>query len=172
MNRWSSAGVLLVLLAAPLAAQDTTPEAETDLLEVSGEPGTEPDLGSIDEILEADAADLEGSGFSYEPEDRRDPFKSLLTVRDQPDVPKTRPEGIPGLLIDEIDLTGVFKTGGVWVAQVRAADQDKGYLLHEGDQLYDGDVVAISRSEVVFRQIVRDPTALKPFREVAKKLNP
>ena len=26
--------------------------------------------------------------------------------------------------------------------------------------------------EVVFKQIVQDPTALKPFREVVKKLNP
>jgi hypothetical protein len=45
-------------------------------------------------------------------------------------------------------------------------------LLKEGDQLYDGDVVSINRAEVVFKQIVQDPTALKPFREVVKSLNP
>jgi hypothetical protein len=41
-----------------------------------------------------------------------------------------------------------------------------------GDQLYDGDVISISGKEAIFKQIVDDPTALKPFREVVKKLNP
>jgi hypothetical protein len=58
------------------------------------------------------------------------------------------------------------------VAQVVAANEKKSYLLKEGDQLYDGDVVSINRAEVVFKQIVQDPTALKPFREVVKSLNP
>ena len=44
--------------------------------------------------------------------------------------------------------------------------------MREGDQLYDGDVVRITQNEVVFKQIVNDPTVLKPFREVVKKLNP
>ena len=61
---------------------------------------------------------------------------------------------------------------GAFVAQVSAANQNKSYLLREGDQLYDGDVVSINRNEVVFKQIVQDPTALKPFREVVKSLNP
>jgi hypothetical protein len=58
------------------------------------------------------------------------------------------------------------------VEQVVATNQKKTYLLKDGDQLYDGDVVSISRAEVVFKQIVQDPTALKPFREVVKSLNP
>jgi hypothetical protein len=58
------------------------------------------------------------------------------------------------------------------VAQVRASDQGKSFLLREGDGLYDGEVVSIGRNEVVFRQVVQDPTALKPFQEVVKKLNP
>ena len=33
-------------------------------------------------------------------------------------------------------------------------------------------VVAINREEVVFKQIVNDPSIIKPFREVVKKLNP
>jgi hypothetical protein len=76
------------------------------------------------------------------------------------------------LLIDEIDLTGIFLTADGPVAQIQSTDSSKSYLLRPGDQLYDGDVVNISANEVVFKQIVDDPTALKPFREVAKKLNP
>ena len=79
---------------------------------------------------------------------------------------------MPGLLIDEIDLTGIFRTSKGYVAQVVASNQKKSYLLKEGDQLYDGDVVSINTNEVVFKQIVQDPTALKPFREVVKSLNP
>ena len=132
-----------------------------------------PDLGNIDEILEGEEDVLSGgTGFSYDPGNRRDPFKSLLAGPDRPEFRGPRPEGVPGLMIDEIDLTGIIRTSKGFVAQVVAANQKKSYLLKEGDQLYDGDVVSINRSEVVFKQIVQDPTALKPFREVVKSLNP
>jgi len=128
--------------------------------------------GDIDEILEGEEEVLSGGSFSYDPGNRRDPFKSLLAAPDRPEFRGPRPEGVPGLLIDEIDLTGIFRTSKGFVAQVVAANQKKSYLLKEGDQLYDGDVVSINRNEVVFKQIVQDPTALKPFREVVKSLNP
>lgn len=132
----------------------------------------EPDLGNIDEILQGEEEVLSGGSFSYDPGNRRDPFKSLLAAPDRPELRGPRPEGIPGLLIDEIALTGIFRTPKGFVAQVKASNQNKSYLLKEGDQLYDGDVVSINRTEVVFKQIVQDPTALKPFREVVKSLNP
>lgn len=136
------------------------------------EPDLGPDLGNIDEILQGEEEVLSGGSFSYDPGNRRDPFKSLLAAPDRPELRGPRPEGIPGLLIDEIALTGVFRTPKGFVAQVKASNQNKSYLLKEGDQLYDGDVVSINRTEVVFKQIVQDPTALKPFREVVKSLNP
>jgi len=128
--------------------------------------------GDIDEILQGEEEVLSGGSFSYDPGNRRDPFKSLLAAPDRPELRGPRPEGVPGLLIDEIDLTGIFRTSKGFVAQVVAANQKKSYLLKEGDQLYDGDVVSINKNEVVFKQIVQDPTALKPFREVVKSLNP
>jgi hypothetical protein len=71
----------------------------------------------------------------------------------------------------------VFVTPQGAAAQVQAADKAKSYLLHVGDDVYDGSVVDIrfdrgQGAEVVFRQDVRDPTAAKPFREVIKQLNP
>ena len=129
-------------------------------------------LGTIDEILQGEEEVLSGSGFSYDPGNRRDPFKSLLAGPDRPEIRGPRPEGVPGLLIDEIDLRGIFHTSKGFVAQVVAANQKKSYLLKEGDQLFDGDVVSINKNEVVFKQVVQDPTALKPFREVVKSLNP
>ena len=131
-----------------------------------------PDTGDIDEILQGEEEVLSGNGFSYDPGNRRDPFKSLLAGPERTEIRGPRPEGIPGLLIDEIDLKGIWRTAKGFVAQVVATNQKKTFLLKEGDQLYDGDVVSTNRAEVVFKQIVQDPTALKPFREVIKSLNP
>jgi hypothetical protein len=153
--------------------QQAKPEAKPpEAKPREGAGSAETDLGNIDEILEGEEEVLAGGSFSYDPGNRRDPFKSLLAAPDRPEFRGPRPEGVPGLLIDEIDLTGIFRTSKGYVAQVVAANQKKSYLLKEGDQLYDGDVVSINRNEVVFKQIVQDPTALKPFREVVKSLNP
>lgn len=130
-----------------------------------------PDTGGIDEILEGEEEVLSGGGgFSYDPGNRRDPFKSLLVGTENVTFRGPRPEGIPGLLIDEIDLLGIWRTPRGYVAQVKASN--KSYLLREGDQLFDGDVLGIQKDEVIFKQQVQDPTALKPFREVVKSLNP
>ncbi len=156
----------LVALLAPAAAWAQQPA--TPPLPVPPPPPAE----HIDEMLEQEEEVFEGAGYSYDPGTRRDPFRSLLQAEERPDLRGPRPEGIAGLLIDEISLTGIFQTPRGWVGQVVSSDQKKSYLLREGDQLYDGDVVRINRSEMVFKQILNDPTALKPFREVTKKLSP
>jgi hypothetical protein len=154
----------LLLVTAVLVAGATIAQEET-------EPPPAPEV-DIESILAAEEEMLAGGGYSYDPGERRDPFKSLLQAREPTELRGPRPEGIPGLLIDEIDLTGIFVTLEGPVAQVVSPEQDRSYLLREGDQLYDGDVVRISQDAVVFKQILDDPTALKPFREVQKQLNP
>ncbi|HVR98906.1 MAG TPA: hypothetical protein VMW27_19965 [Thermoanaerobaculia bacterium] len=177
-RRWKLVSLsILCLLLLPalvvLAQQEGQPQGQAEPPAEGGTiGGPAPDLGGIDQILEGEEEVFSGSTFSYDPGNRRDPFKSLLAGPELPEIRGPRPEGIPGLLIDEIDLTGIFRTSKGFVAQVSAANQKRSYLLKEGDQLYDGDVVSISRNEVVFKQIVQDPTALKPFREVVKSLNP
>jgi hypothetical protein len=186
--------LLLALLAGSAAwaqqrrSEASPPPDESDRDEAS-EPGVdapdesevpppeEPDLEAIERMLREDEEVLEGSGYAYDPGDRRDPFISLLRVTEAPEILGPRPDGVPGLLIDEIEVTGVFVTPQGAVAQVQAADKAKSYLLHVGDDLYDGSVVGIrfdkgEVASVVFRQDVRDPTAAKPFREVIKQLNP
>lgn len=161
---------LLLLVAAPSLAQTSPPPAAAPAETPPADTTT--DQEKIDAMLQQEEQVLEGTGFTYDPGTRRDPFKSLLAGSDKPLLKGPRPEGIPGLMIDEVDLTGIFKTWKGYVAQVQASNKGKSYLLHEGDQLYDGDVVSIGDTEVVFKQIVNDPTALKPFREVVKKLTP
>lgn len=157
----------LLLVAAPLCAQQP---AATEA-PASEEPSAA-DEQTIDQILAGEEEVLAGEGYSYDPGGRRDPFVSLLQRTQEKAAPQQRPEGVPGLLIDEIEVKGIFQLQGRTFAQVQASDKDKSYLIQEGDQLYDGEVVSIARGEVTFKQVVNDPSVIKPFREVVKKLNP
>ena len=168
---WRILVTLAVALVSGVAFAQEAPPAAAPAAEA--EPAAVADAGAkIDEILEGEEAVLQGLAYSYDPGNRRDPFKSLELGSNRPEIKGPLPEGIPGLLIDEIDLTGIFKTSRGFIAQVVAPNKNKSYLVREGDQLYDGDVVRISQNEVVFKQIVNDPTVLKPYREVVKKLSP
>ena len=164
---------LLAALAVPagVAAQESAPPAQPPAEAAPADAASQAGA-QIDEILAGEEAVLAGGAYSYDPGNRRDPFKSLIVGQNRQAPRGPLPEGIAGLLIDEIDLTGIFKTSRGFVAQVVASNKGKSYLLREGDQLYDGDVVGISQNEVVFKQIVNDPTVIKPFREVVKKLSP
>lgn len=171
---WPAAPAVLLLgllgaWAAPAQEAGSPPAVEEEA--PAFETGME-ELDRIDEILAGEELMLAGEGYGYDPGDRRDPFKSLLEARTRPTIRGQRPEGIPGLLIDDIDLKGTFIMPDGPIAQIQSADKDQAYLLRVGDQLFDGDVVSITENEIVFKQLVDDPTAIKPFREVVKKLNP
>lgn len=169
MRRAIAISFLVALWAAVLPAQGA-PQAPP---EPAGAQTAPADAGArIDEILQGEEAVLQGISYTYDPGNRRDPFKSLEVAQNRPEVKGPLPEGIAGLLIDEIDLSGIFRTSRGFIAQVSAPNKNRSYLLREGDQLYDGDVVRITQAEIVFKQIVNDPTVLKPFREVVKKLSP
>lgn len=157
---------LILAWAPPADAQEE--EDDSAPQGVSVEEGLE----QVDEMIGGEDEVFAGTGEIYDPAGRRDPFRSLLAARQRPIEVGPRPPGIPGLLIDQMELTGIFITSTGPVAQVQSAEEDRSYLLRIGDQLFDGDVVSISRDEVAFKQIVDDPAALKPFRDVVKTLKP
>jgi type IV pilus assembly protein PilP len=115
----------------------------------------------------ADDTTVEGRQYVYDPAGRRDPFKSLL-IRERSR--ESRPPGIPGLSVDEMELQGIWKTRSGWLAQVRGSD-NKSYLLRKGDVLFDGEVIDVKANELTLRQNVNDPQSVKPFRDVVKRLN-
>jgi len=162
---------LLALAAVAGSAAAQQPPAGGEAGAASGET-TPADEQTIDQILAREEEVLAGEGYSYDPAGRRDPFVSLLQRTQLKEAPQQRPEGIPGLLIDEIEVKGIFRMQGRTFAQVQSSEKDKSYLIQEGDQLYDGEVVSIAPGEVTFKQVVNDPSVIKPFREVVKKLNP
>lgn len=114
-----------------------------------------------------DESTVEGRQYVYDPAGRRDPFKSLL-IRERSR--ESRPPGIPGLSVDEMELQGIWKTRSGWLAQVRGSD-NKSYLLRKGDVLFDGEVIDVRANELTLRQNVNDPQSVKPFRDVVKRLN-
>lgn len=171
------AALLSAVAPASISAQ-TTPEQPPETAAPEETTTSEqavvaplPSLEDIDEILEGEEAVLSGGGYTYDPGGRRDPFKSLKIAATEAKFKGPRPLGIPGLMIDEVVLDGIYRTRNGYIAQVHSSDK-KSYLLKVSDQLLDGDVVAIDARRIVFKQNVQDPTALKPFREVVKSLNP
>ncbi|MEM7352578.1 MAG: hypothetical protein AAF657_17390 [Acidobacteriota bacterium] len=165
-------GLSILFLAGALCAASAYGQDE-DFVPDEEQPAQEAtDFSAIDDMLKLDEEVLsDPSTYSYDPESRRDPFQSLIRKRSPARRSEKRPDGPAGLLIDELEVEGVFVLDDGPVVQVQSASQETSFLLRIGDQLWDGDVIRIGFDEVVFKQSVNDPTALKPFREVSKKLN-
>lgn len=158
--------------AAPILAQSAEPaepateEGSLEELEALTSPE------EIEAILEQGEVVMSGGGTTYDAGGRRDPFRSLLVTVEERKKGGPRPEGVPGLMIDELILSGIYRTKNGFMAQVQSAERGKSYLIRPGDLLYDGSVVDVRAYEIELKQEVKDPTALKPFRMVVKALNP
>src|SRR5688500_1504393 len=76
-------------------AEDTAATATTDDVQKS-----------LEEILEEPTTT---DTYRYDPQGRRDPFRSLIGPSPKLE-PGARPPGVPGFLIDELKLSGIFKT--------------------------------------------------------------
>jgi Tfp pilus assembly protein PilP len=114
---------------------------------------------------------LEPQGFDYDPENRRDPFVSL--VRRGTDVerstPGTRGPGLGGLETSEVTLKGTVHSGDGYLAIVAGAD-NRTYIVHVGDRLLDGTIRAITPTAMLILQQVSDPLSLDKQREVRKTI--
>ena len=116
-------------------------------------------------------APLEPTGYSYNPEGRRDPFVSLVRHGAQPSgsSPATRPPGLAGLNASEVSLRGTIKGRDGFVAMLEGVDK-KTYLARPGDKLLDGTIRSITADTLVIVQRVNDPLSLETQREVRKML--
>jgi type IV pilus assembly protein PilP len=161
--------VIVVVAVATVFAQTPTPSAGATASTTSDTTtsGTSEVQKTIEEILEEPTT---SDSYRYDPQGRRDPFRSLIGP-----APKLeggqRPAGVPGFMIDEIKLQGIFKTRQGLVAMINGPD-NKGYLIKVGDKVFDGEVIRVTQTSVVFRQEVNDPTRIERFREVVKDLSP
>ncbi len=122
---------------------------------------------TLEEILEEPTTT---DTYRYDPQGRRDPFRSLIGPAPKLELGQ-RSAGLAGFLIDEMKLQGIFRTKAGLTAMISGPD-NKGYLLHLGEKVLDGEVIRITASSLVFRQEVNDPTRIERYREVVKDLAP
>lgn len=156
----------VTLAAFPLAAQQE-PVPATETAATAGDDGAFDIEENLEEILQEP---LGADAYRYDSQGRRDPFRSLIGPARTTAIGE-RPDGTPGFLVDEIALNGIVRTKQSLVAMIAGPD-NKGYLLRVGDRVFDGEVVRITQTSLVFRQEVNDPTRIERFREVVKELSP
>jgi hypothetical protein len=126
-------------------------------------------LELVERLIREQEGVLMGTGFDYSPGGRRDPFRSLLAEITAVSAPTVRPFGLPGFLIGEIELKAIAAVQGRWHAMVVGPNQ-RAYFLEVGTEVFDGHVVEIGPSEVIFEQIVPDITGARRTRQVTKRL--
>jgi Tfp pilus assembly protein PilP len=160
-----SVSVVTVVLLASIALRAQTATTTTGTTATTT---TQDVQQSLEEILEE--PENAEDAYRYDPQGRRDPFRSLIGPTPKLD-DSNRPEGLPGFLIDELKLQGIFKTRQGFTAMVNAPD-NKGYSVRVGDKVLDGEVIRVTATSVVFRQEVNDPTRIERYREVVKDLTP
>jgi len=155
------AAVATVLAQAPAPATTTTAAGDTSTS------GTSEVQKTLEEILEEPTTT---DAYRYDPQGRRDPFRSLIGPTPTLE-PGVRPPGVPGFMIDEVKLQGIFRTRQGLTAMINGPD-NTGYTVRVGQKLLDGEIIRITPTSVVFRQEVNDPTRIERFREVVKDLTP
>ena len=160
---------LAIVLAAVFTVVAQTPPAATSTSTGdTAATSTSSDMQkSLEEILEEPTTT---DTYRYDPQGRRDPFRSLIGPTPKLE-PGQRPAGVPGFLIDELKLQGIFKTRQGLTAMINGPD-NKGYLIKVGEKVLDGEIIRITPTSVVFRQEVNDPTRIERYREVVKDLAP
>jgi Tfp pilus assembly protein PilP len=105
------------------------------------------------------------TGFTYNPDSRRDPFKDLLAGRE---LPKPGLEGNQ-LFIDDLVLFGIVKNKNVYTALIGTA-QGFPTFAKVGDKFADGYVLSINDTQVVLRKTQERGIPLLRPRDVIKEI--
>ncbi|HPW17758.1 MAG TPA: hypothetical protein PLP83_05200 [Candidatus Aminicenantes bacterium] len=142
------AACLLIVLSlaglAPLPAQETAAPPRTDVAP----------LAAVQ------------TGFTYNPEGRRDPFKDLLGGRD---LKQQTALGDNQMFVADLILFGIVKNRNVYTALI---GMPQGYPMFAkvGDKFADGYVLSISETQVVLRQTHERGIPLMRPRDVIKEI--
>jgi type IV pilus assembly protein PilP len=154
--------LLAVACGAAVYAQAPPPPAAT-----GAAPAAEAEVKNpVDQELQPDP-----TGYSYNPQGRRDPFVSLLKPVSADQGVKTRRPGMEGFLIQEVALKGIVRTPKGYTAMLLGTD-GKSYFVQQGQRLFDGVVTKIDATAVTFRQEITDPLSTVKSRDVKKTLYP
>src|SRR5207249_11483385 len=62
------------------------------------------------------------------------------------------PKPTTALMLNELQVTGIFRTPRGWAAMVEATPIKLSYVIYPGESFFDGQLVAIEESRLVFRR--------------------
>jgi Tfp pilus assembly protein PilP len=154
--------------ASPAAAQPAAQKPGVPATPPPAAPAQPPAAGQAQPAGQPQPPKAAGEGYTYEPDNRRDPFISLVGTGIETTVVK-KGEGPAGMLVSEISVRGIMQSKGAYVAMVEGPDK-KTYVVHSGDRLADGTIKSIIPTGLVITQEVNDPLSLVKQREVRKLL--
>ncbi|NTV81996.1 MAG: pilus assembly protein PilP [Candidatus Aminicenantes bacterium] len=106
------------------------------------------------------------TGFTYNPEGRRDPFKDLLGGRD---LKEKSVLGENQIFIDDLVLFGIVKNQTVYTALI-GMPQGFPMFAKIGDKFADGYVLSITATQVVLRKTHERGIPLMRPRDVIKEI--
>lgn len=161
------AAMLVVLAPAAGVRAQQAEEEQSPALNL--DENQDVDVSRIEQILRGEDRVFRGETFTYDPAGRRDPFRSLLEGTTEGEEAKKRPPGLPGTLIEELDVSGTVETPTGIIAFAQGRD-NLSYILRPGTKLYNGEVEEILQGKVIFKQYITDPKAPKPWRPVVRDL--
>jgi len=82
------------------------------------------------------------------------------------------PKPTTAFLLNEVQVTGIFRTPRGWAAMVEATPIKLSYVIYPGEMFFDGQLVAIEENRLIFRRDMvmtdgrRDKTVeIKPLRK-------
>lgn len=106
-------------------------------------------------------------GPTYDPGERRDPFRDLLAGQDLKEKGKTR--GLNQLAIEDAVLIGIVKHKGKLTAIINDA-QGFPYYIKTGDNFLDGFVLNVNDSQVIFRKTKERGIPLTNPKDIVKEI--
>lgn len=132
-------------------------------------PKAKPRIKARDGAVAAPAAASSAATVSVA--SKRDPFLPLINDKKETAGPEHLPPGKAGLVVATVRVDGTIKSPGGMLAMVSNPEQHV-YFIHEGDQLYDGDVEKIAIDGVTFRENSKDAFGKPVERLITKRLYP
>jgi len=63
------------------------------------------------------------------------------------------PKPVTAFLLDEMQVTGIFRTPRGYAAMVEAMPIKLSYIIYPGEEFYDGQLVAVEENRLVFRRV-------------------
>lgn len=109
------------------------------------------------------------SRLIYTSKGRKDPFKDQFGISKPSKKKPTAKSGSPGMSISTVQLIGIVKAKGLFTAIISGPGNFPMFIKAR-DRFYDGYVLRIEASRVIFRQTRQGNIRLSPAKTIIKEI--